>query len=368
MLKKRKKAPPGTYWRGTILWGRIQVAGKEYKWSLRTSDAAIARRRVKAERDRLVAETHFGEFRVKYEDVFTEWSEHIETQVGPETSKRYAVSLKQLEPELLPLFIDQIDKAKVLEIVKSRRNAGVTTATIRRDLTALSSVLEYAEDHEYREGNPALARLRKLKERRDPIVLPEHAHIRQVAKRAPRMLSAMIMAALATGCRQNELVTAERRNLDPERHQLTVRGKGNKIRVVELDTETCAMLYALPAALGCKWLFWHDAGEPYRSVASGFRVLVRAEMKAAQKAAQAKGHKDPDFRLFTFHHLRHRHAVDWLKSGRSIYDLQQRLGHTSVKTTEIYLDYLTPDEARAVKGTSSHLPAHDQRSREANAG
>jgi integrase len=57
-----------------------------------------------------------------------------------------------------------------------------------------------------------------------------------------------------------------------------------------------------------------------------------------------RGDRPQDFRPFTFHHLRHSHAVQWLKSGRSIYVLKDRLGHTSVKTTEIYLAFLTPNE------------------------
>ena len=52
---------------------------------------------------------------------------------------------------------------------------------------------------------------------------------------------------------------------------------------------------------------------------------------------------------FTFHHLRHRYAVDYLKGGGSIYDLQQQLGHSSVKTTEIYLAFMTPAEQRVAK-------------------
>ena len=43
-------------------------------------------------------------------------------------------------------------------------------------------------------------------------------------------------------------------------------------------------------------------------------------------------------------------AVEWLQSGRSIYDLQQRLGHASIKTTEIYLQFLTPEEKRKAMG------------------
>jgi integrase/recombinase XerD len=40
--------------------------------------------------------------------------------------------------------------------------------------------------------------------------------------------------------------------------------------------------------------------------------------------------------------------VDYLKEGRSIYDLQKRLGHSSIKQTEEYLQFLTGEEQRIV--------------------
>jgi integrase/recombinase XerD len=50
-----------------------------------------------------------------------------------------------------------------------------------------------------------------------------------------------------------------------------------------------------------------------------------------------------------FHNLRHRYAVDYLKTplpeGRTP---SQHLGHTSVKTRETYLQYLSPAEKQAV--------------------
>jgi hypothetical protein len=86
--------------------------------------------------------------------------------------------------------------------VKARRGQNAATATIRRDLTALSSVLAYCEGEEWIEGNAALSRLRRLRERRDrivllrrlrerrdPIVLPDHLHIEQVIERAPGNVS-----------------------------------------------------------------------------------------------------------------------------------------------------------------------------------
>jgi integrase/recombinase XerD len=44
------------------------------------------------------------------------------------------------------------------------------------------------------------------------------------------------------------------------------------------------------------------------------------------------------------HDLRHLFAVTYLRQGGNIYCLQKLLGHASIKTTELYLDYLTHDE------------------------
>jgi integrase/recombinase XerD len=127
------------------------------------------------------------------------------------------------------------------------------------------------------------------------------------------------------------------------------------------------VLRAVPARLGCKWLFWHHDGQPFRSVKERFYELVQAvharaiaeEAKRAEAAGEDPG--EPDFRPFTFHHLRHRFAVDYLKGGGSIYDLQQHLGHSSVKTTEIYLAFLTPEEQRQAKQGAAERHARLQR-------
>jgi integrase/recombinase XerD len=63
----------------------------------------------------------------------------------------------------------------------------------------------------------------------------------------------------------------------------------------------------------------------------------------------------PEYKRFPFHNLRLLHAVEWLQSGRSIYDLQHRLGHTSLKTTEMYLEFLTPEQKRVAQGVSQKV-------------
>jgi len=48
----------------------------------------------------------------------------------------------------------------------------VTNATVRRDLVALSSVINYTIDQTWLETNPVLARMKRIEERRDPIINP----------------------------------------------------------------------------------------------------------------------------------------------------------------------------------------------------
>jgi integrase/recombinase XerD len=260
------------------------------------------------------------------------------------------------------------------EIIDGRRAASpdITNATLRRDLVAIGSVIDFAigEEDLAADHNAATAALERISERRDPIVLPEPAHIARVIAEASPNLAPIIAAALKTGCRKTELVTAQRPRLDHERRQLTIIGKRNKLRVIDLVTpagDAYQALRAAPARLGCKWLFWHHDGQPFRSVSERFHELVEAvharaiaeEKERAAAAGEDPG--EPDFRPFTFHHLRHRFAVDYLKAGGSIYDLQQHLGHSSVKTTEIYLAFLTPDEARRAKQGAAERQARQQR-------
>ena len=119
--------------------------------------------------------------------------------------------------------------------------------------------------------------------------------------------------AIATGAREEELYLAAPSQVDHNRRQMTLIGKGRKgvkkRRVIDL--------------------------EPF----GGYRLILSLPPSPGKALL-----------LFQFHDLRHLHAVNWLKDGRSIYDLQRRLGHTSIKTTEEYCKYLTAEEDMIVKG------------------
>lgn len=292
------------------------------------------------------------------------WSPCISGTVGPKTAQRYAVSLDQLAPFLEGKRLIDINGRLVADIIRARRADGVTHATIKRDLVALSSVINFAIDQGWLESNPVLARMKRIKEKRDPIMLPRPEDIDLVIARAPGMVKDMVRAAMALGAREDELLRARRDDIDHDRRQITLTGKRNKRRTIDLDPfDGYDLLRSLPSNLATPLLFWHSAGENYKNFASQFSAIVG-------RTAEWASENGTYFRPFRFHDLRHFHAVQWLKSGRSIYELQHRLGHTSVKTTEVYLaaGYLTFEEQQAAKAGAKVAQSVAQGPRRGTAG
>ena len=350
MRNYKPKAPAGCYWKGDTLFGRVRLAGAPARqWSLATDDPKIARERYEAGKAKIVAAHRFGDARHTYDDAVEEWAKHIKSAVSPKTVQRYAGSLNQIAEKLEGRVLTDITPKLLAEIVSDRKTAGASNATIKRDLIALSSVLNIALGADMLPANPVLVFLAKnkktalLKERRDPMVLPRERDIALVKSRAPGMMAHLIDAARFTGARQDELIKAKIEHLDRRLRQFTVIGKRNKQRTIELSPAAYEFLAGLPAYLKSPNMFWHHEGDQYTNFASHFHRLVK------QTAKWAKANK-VDFVPFKFHALRHLHAIEFLKSGAgTVHDLQFRLGHTSVMTTEIYLKagLLTAAEVRA---------------------
>jgi integrase/recombinase XerD len=164
----KRKAPPGCFWRDGILYGRIQTGGQDVKWSLRTDDPAIARGRRKAERDRAIAAQRYGDQRRTFSEAMEAWGKFIVDQISPKTLTRYTTSLGMLQPHLDGLYLDEIDKALIGAIAAARREVATvingrklattaSVATVKRDLTALSSVLGFCVDESWMDSNPVIA-------------------------------------------------------------------------------------------------------------------------------------------------------------------------------------------------------------------
>lgn len=328
--------------RGSTYWLEVRINGKRIRESLHTNSMAIAKKEARARIEILKGQVYRGSVKVTWLQAVTDWTKHIEKHVGAKSAKRYAISLKQCAPYLTPLTIQSISGKVIADLITGRAKDGASNATIKRDLTAISSVFEYAIGREWVEINPTLAKRRLIRERREPIVLPIHEAIEfYIAAAGPRF-GAFIRAAWLTGCRQDELAKAKWADFNEVTGTLEVIGKGRKRRVIKLYSEARAFIAKQPR--GGDTIFSRNDGKAIEDAATLFTHLRRAIMHKAEQEART-------VQRFRFHDLRHLFAVEALQNGRmGIYELSRHLGHTSVKTTEIYLAFLTPEQASKAAG------------------
>src|SRR6185312_12465421 len=125
--------------RDGVWYARVQVRGRDVRRSLRTASKAEAKKRLAVVLNQVAHYRSFGENRHPWKEAVVEWGKSV-PEVSPGTMKRYLVSLRQLRGILDELHIDEITARTVAQIA---RRPGVSNATRRRDITALSVVLRW---------------------------------------------------------------------------------------------------------------------------------------------------------------------------------------------------------------------------------
>ncbi|HON81018.1 MAG TPA: tyrosine-type recombinase/integrase [Methanoregulaceae archaeon] len=129
----------------------------------------------------------------------------------------------------------------------------------------------------------------------------------------------IVRVIYATGVRVSELCAMNIEDIDFEDETIRVRGKGGKIRIVFIDRET---LEEMADFIGTRIegpLFLGQMGHHIspRSVQHIFKLYAPAGI--------------------TPHKIRHSYASELYRRSKNLRVVQENLGHTSIKTTEIYL-------------------------------
>ena len=151
-----------------------------------------------------------------------------------------------------------------------------------------------------------------------------HTEEKRPGMRSAR-LRALIELLYGSGLRATELVSLERRAINPARPYAIVRGKGNKERLVPVGR--CALnavaAYQMHVSGGSPWLF-----------PSGKGHLTRVRLFQLIKALAADAGIAPE--RVSPHVLRHAFATHLLSGGADLRALQTMLGHADIATTQIY--------------------------------
>ncbi|MBS4051914.1 MAG: site-specific integrase [Methylomonas sp.] len=329
--------PEHLYCRGGTWYAHLRVRGRLYRRSLRTSNKTTAKRRLKKILEEASHLRFHGEARHGWKHAVVRWAQEYPAQVKPAAMKRYLVSVRQLDPFFGGAYLDEITRRRIADYVSDRKKAA-TNATIRRDLTALSRILACCVAWGWLETNPAREFDRTvLRERRDPIVPPSDDDVAWFLTFCPKNFANAVQFLRQTGMRAEEGFSLEHGQCDLKRHEILLpRTKTNRPRVIPLAdpllSDAGITLSITQRHLASPFVFWHGDGNRYCNVASRFAEIMR---RAEQGAIVEKR----PFQRFRCHDLRHKFAVEYLKGGGDIYALARILGHSSVKTTEIYLAY-----------------------------
>jgi integrase/recombinase XerD len=221
-------------------------------------------------------------------------------------------------------------------------------SSVARRLSAIRQLYRflYAEGHrpddpsaviEGPKRNRALPKVLSIAEV-DRLLAQSRADMGQADQGAPKQLRAARLACLievlyATGLRVSELIALPISAAERNARMLTVRGKGNKERLVPLNEaakKAMSEYLALLSANGVrqtKWLF-----PSFGRTGHLTRQHFARELKALAAAA--------GLRQVSPHVLRHAFASHLLHNGADLRVVQTLLGHADISTTQIYTHVL----------------------------
>lgn len=162
---------------------------------------------------------------------------------------------------------------------------------------------------------------------------------------------AILETLFSTGLRISELTGLKKDKINLKRSEFTVRGKGDKLRLVFLSPRAIESLnkYLDAREDNSQALFIrHQAKESVEKQMESMSeetsgLTPRSVQRIIKKYAKIAG----IVKKITPHTLRHSFATDLLTNGADIRSVQELLGHASISTTQIYT-HLTNQRLRDV--------------------
>lgn len=270
--------------------------------------------------------------------------------------RRFFVWSKVADPEQLTL--DVVRKYRVwLNRLRDKRGKAMKKNTQNYHLIALRVFLKYLSKRDIETLAPEKIELAKMPER--SVQFLEEDELERLLEAPLKMNTknkeghhsivamrdkAILEMLFSSGLRVSELAGLMKDQVNLKREEFTVRGKGDKPRVVFLSNQA---RYWLKEYLGHRsdmspFLFvGHDRASSARDDEEG--LTPRSIQRIVKHYAKAAGIT----KRITPHTMRHTFATDLLRNGADIRSVQTMLGHASITTTQIYT-HITDERLREV--------------------
>jgi site-specific recombinase XerD len=207
-------------------------------------------------------------------------------------------------------------------------------------LIALRAFLKYIRKKGFESLNPERIELAKVPERSlDLISMQELNRLMDapdVSTLAGLRDKAILELLFSTGLRVSELCGLSQEDVDLTRDEFSVRGKGDKVRVVFLsDTARNAIKAYLKDRKDFDDAMFVQYGKNStkdEEKNKELRLTPRSVQRIIKRYATIAGIT----RKVTPHVIRHSFATDLLSNGADIRSVQALLGHANIATTQIY--------------------------------
>lgn len=153
---------------------------------------------------------------------------------------------------------------------------------------------------------------------------------------------AILEVLFSTGLRVSELVKLNRDQIDIDRREFGVIGKGRRPRVVFLSDEAAHWLTAWLDTREDNWrpVFTRFAGKKPDLLDDGEEM--RLTTRSVQRMVDRYSRRARLPIKLSPHGIRHSFATDLLSNGAGLRDVQEMLGHKNIATTQIYTHVTQP--------------------------
>jgi site-specific recombinase XerD len=213
-------------------------------------------------------------------------------------------------------------------------------------LIAIRMFLKYLMKQDLKVYSPDHIELAKTEARHiDHLDIHELKRMLSVSKKHPRNHSIMHML-FSTGLRVSELCSLNR-DIDTSKEEMSIRGKGEKIRIVFLspDARKSVSEY-LNTRTDMDEALFIQAG-PRVVKLEEQNVSLRLTSRSVERLVKQIAIESGISKKVTPHTIRHSFATDLLRNGADIRSVQIMLGHSNIATTQIYT-HVTDKQLREV--------------------
>ncbi len=219
--------------------------------------------------------------------------------------------------------------------MKGQEQGGMKKNTQNYYLIALRMFLKYLMKHDIASLAPEKIELAKTSERQiEDLSMDELMRMIKVSKKNLRN-HAIIQTLFSTGLRVSELCSLNR-DIDLQKDEFSIRGKGEKLRIVFLskDAKESIRSYLENRTDFDEALFIQEDHQAVKREEANLslRLTPRSVERIVKRIAAEAGIS----KRVSPHIIRHSFATDLLRNGADMRSVQIMLGHSNIATTQIY--------------------------------